>query len=120
MNKVNEFDVSALGGNIKATYHFSEALEDSFFISSRLGTFDFNVELKNSPFKVSSNFKSHYIGASLGYAWHWDYINLSVGAGYNHSFEDSEAEVNIDNISGTTTVKVNYNLILDASIGITF
>ncbi len=120
VNQIYEFDIRTFGGNIKANYYFHGAFKDSFYISSRFGTFDFDVKLKNSTIPVSSEFDSTYIGASLGYAWHWSNINFSVGAGYNHSFEDDEALIKVDNLSGTTTVRVNYNLILDAALGITF
>lgn len=119
-NEIYEFDIKTFGGNMKGTYYLSEAFKDSFFISAAAGTLDVDVKLKNSNIPVSSEFSSAYIGANLGYTWHWENLNIGLGAGYNHSFEDDEAKIKIDNIVGTTTVQVHYNLILEASLGITF
>ena len=119
-NKTYEFDIKTFGGNVKGTYYFSKTFKDSFYLSASAGTLDVDVKLKNSNIPVSSDFSSAYIGANLGYAWHWKHLNIGIGAGYNHSFEDDEAKIKIDNIVGTTTVQVHYNLILEAALGVTF
>ncbi len=117
---IYDFDIKTSGGNLKANWYYNDALSDSFYTSLYGGVLSFNVELKNSSTDANLSFSTPYIGAMTGYTWFWDHFNFSFGLGYNHAFEDDEAEIKVDGVSGTTTVRVHTKLALEVAFGWSF
>lgn len=76
-------------------YYFSEALEDSWFLTAEYGVFDTDVTVKsffNGSITGTGLAKYRYSAFLAGYHWQWSTFNISWGLGY-YSFS---SDISVD------------------------
>tara|TARA_B100000749_G_scaffold280899_1_gene281031 strand:- start:111287 stop:111829 length:543 start_codon:yes stop_codon:yes gene_type:complete len=113
-----DYEIQGVGGSI--SYHFSGALQDSFYLGGSFRSLSLTLDDEFTGETAEADVTAS--GVILGYQWVWDsfYMNLGAFAG-----SASESEIDVEDSSGNLTgetedVPATLGVGLDFKLGWSF